>query len=63
MIRSMSDAPALPAAAPARCVFCGQPVLAAERCPLLPSSHWTCCCCEVPPAGRGRAHPETGDAA
>jgi hypothetical protein len=38
-------------------------VVAAERCPLLPSSHWTCCCCEAPAAGHERARPETGDAA
>jgi hypothetical protein len=35
---------------PPGCVFCGQPVAAAERCPLLPSSHWTCCACEAPEA-------------
>jgi hypothetical protein len=43
-------------------VFCSQPVVAAERCPLLPSSHWACCCCEAPEAARQR-RPETGDAA
>jgi hypothetical protein len=57
----MSDAPARPAVA-AGCVFCSQPVVAAERCPLLPSSHWACCCCEAPEAARQR-RPETGDAA
>jgi hypothetical protein len=31
----------------ARCVFCGRPVAAAEVCPLLPSSHWSCCACEA----------------
>jgi hypothetical protein len=59
----MSESPAHPAVAPARCVFCSQPVVAAERCPLLPSSHWTCCCCEAPAAGHERARSETGDAA
>jgi hypothetical protein len=58
----MSDAPALPAVAPARCVFCSRPVVAAERCPLLPSSHWACCCCEAPDAARER-RSDTGDAA
>ena len=33
-----------------RCVFCARPVAAADRCPLLPSSHWTCCACEAPVA-------------
>jgi hypothetical protein len=59
----MSDAPAPPAVGPARCVFCRLPVAAAERCPLLPSSHWTCCACQVPAAGVEPARPETGDAA
>jgi hypothetical protein len=59
----MSDSPALPAVAPARCVFCRQPVAAAERCPLLPSSHWACCCCEAPEAAAKPARPKTGDAA
>jgi hypothetical protein len=59
----MSDSPALPAVAPARCVFCRQPVAAAECCPLLPSSHWTCCCCEAPAVRQERARSETGDAA
>jgi hypothetical protein len=39
-----------PASAPGRCVFCGQPVAGAEPCPLLPSSHWTCCACANPEA-------------
>jgi hypothetical protein len=30
----------------ARCVFCGRPVAGADVCPLLPSSHWSCCACE-----------------
>jgi hypothetical protein len=59
----MSDSPAPPAVAPARCVFCRQPVAAPERCPLLPSSHWSCCCCEAPDAAVERARPKTGDAA
>jgi len=59
----MSDSPAFSAVAPARCVFCREPVAAAERCPLLPSSHWTCCCCEAPAAGVERGRPKTGDAA
>jgi hypothetical protein len=42
----MDETATLPA--PARCVFCGRTVAAAECCPLLPSSHWTCCACEVP---------------
>jgi hypothetical protein len=25
-----------------------RPVAAADRCPLLPSSHWACCACEAP---------------
>jgi hypothetical protein len=29
------------------CVFCGRPVVAAEVCPLLASSHWSCCACEA----------------
>jgi hypothetical protein len=58
----MTESPALPGA-PTRCVFCSRPVAAAERCPLLPSSHWTCCCCEVPEAGRERTRVETGAAA
>jgi hypothetical protein len=33
-----------------QCVFCARPVVAAETCPLLPSSHWTCCACEAPAA-------------
>jgi hypothetical protein len=33
-----------------RCVFCARPVVAAETCPLLPSSHWTCCACQAPAA-------------
>jgi hypothetical protein len=33
-----------------RCLFCGRPVPATEICPLLPSSHWTCCACEAPVA-------------
>jgi hypothetical protein len=45
-----------PAPAPARCVYCRQPIAAAERCPLLPSSHWGCCGCRPPAAsGRGAA--------
>jgi hypothetical protein len=32
------------------CVFCGRPIDGAERCPLLPSSHWACCACEAPRA-------------
>jgi hypothetical protein len=61
---SKSKPPAPPATvAPARCVFCARPVAAAERCPLLPSSHWTCCCCEAPDAAARRPRPETGDAA
>ncbi|HEU4396584.1 MAG TPA: hypothetical protein VFU54_01945 [Actinomycetota bacterium] len=59
----MSDSPAPPAVAPAHCVFCSRPVVPAERCPLLPSSHWACCGCETPAAGQERAFPETGDAA
>jgi hypothetical protein len=59
----MSESPAPPGVAPARCVFCRQPVAAAERCPLLPSSHWTCCGCAAPAAAHERAVPETGDAA
>jgi hypothetical protein len=59
----MSDSPARPAVAPARCVFCRQPVAAAERCPLLPSSHWACCGCAAPAAGATPARPRTGDAA
>ena len=59
----MSDAPARPAVAPARCVFCRQPVAAAERCPLLPSSHWACCGCEAPATSATPARPKTGDAA
>ena len=35
---------------PARCVFCTGPVADSDRCPLLPSSHWTCCACEAPRA-------------
>jgi hypothetical protein len=31
-----------------RCVFCDHPVAGAEVCPLLPSSHWTCCACPAP---------------
>jgi hypothetical protein len=62
----------LPQAAPWRCVFCGLPVAAAERCPLLPSSHWACCGCEAPQAVTGSGHqsgatdqpgPQQGDAA
>jgi hypothetical protein len=34
----------------APCVFCARPVEAAERCPLLPSSHWACCACQAPAA-------------
>jgi hypothetical protein len=61
---SKSKPPAPPATvAPARCVFCARLVAAAERCPLLPSSHWTCCCCEAPYAAVKRPRPETGDAA
>jgi hypothetical protein len=39
------------------CVFCGRPIAAAERCPLLPSSHWGCCSCRAPaaPASPGAA--------
>jgi hypothetical protein len=37
---------------PVRCVFCGRPVAADDRCPLLPSSHWGCCACR--PADDGR---------
>jgi hypothetical protein len=59
----MSDSPALPAVGPAGCVFCRQPVAAAERCPLLPSSHWSCCCCEALEAASKPARPKTGDAA
>jgi hypothetical protein len=33
-------------AALGRCVFCARPVAPAERCPLLPSSHWACCTCD-----------------
>jgi hypothetical protein len=44
-------------------VFCREPVAAAERCPLLPSSHWSCCCCEAPEAASKPARPKTGDAA
>jgi hypothetical protein len=36
-----------------RCVFCGRPVAGAEVCPLLPSSHWTCCACQAPEAAAG----------
>jgi hypothetical protein len=32
------------------CVFCTRPVEVAERCPLLPSSHWACCACQAPAA-------------
>jgi hypothetical protein len=60
----MSKPPTPPAAvAPRRCVFCGRPVAAGERCPLLPSSHWACCCCEASASGAERARPKTGDAA
>jgi hypothetical protein len=31
----------------ASCVFCARPVEVAERCPLLPSSHWACCACQA----------------
>jgi hypothetical protein len=31
-----------------RCVFCGGQVAGTEACPLLPSSHWTCCACPAP---------------
>ena len=34
----------------APCVFCARPVETAERCPLLPSSHWACCACQAPAA-------------
>jgi hypothetical protein len=59
----MSEVPAPTAVAPTRCVFCARPVVATDRCPLLPSSHWTCCCCEAPELAAERPHPETGDAA
>jgi hypothetical protein len=39
----------------APCVFCGRPVVAAEVCPLLPSSHWRCCGCEATEAAGGEA--------
>jgi hypothetical protein len=46
------DQQATPAGS-ASCAFCGQAVAAAERCPLLPSSHWACCACELPQAAAG----------
>ncbi|HEV8373040.1 MAG TPA: hypothetical protein VGR68_07535 [Actinomycetota bacterium] len=58
----MSEPRALPGAAPVSCVFCSRPVAAAERCPLLPSSHWACCSCAAPAAGQ-QPRPDTGDAA
>ena len=47
---SIMDQPRHGPVNPTRCVFCAGPVAAADRCPLLPSSHWACCTCEAPPA-------------